>query len=446
MDRDRMEFLRELQFDRRSFLRAMGAAAAAVGVAGISPVKTAAKVTAGNHVSKPTLISPNTFGPATAMKGSPISARLLLPEGASLRKAKLINEAAPSKTVNLKIDMSAVQGGVAEPVFTPEKTSGDGPHTLELTFETDTGNTTITRPHAVWYRAGFPEKFTFGILADYHVGDNRGKRIAPHINLTKLRGRVLKSLAAAQPEFVLVAGDIVFQPGMYAKDYRTLFDELSGNLNAPVYVVPGNHDLMKLQMGNLWRIEGYDFWRDYIGPPKQAFSFGRHRFIGINSHDRPEADRDVTKIFSELDNKKVIWTLASGALQAAQYEWIKAELKKANGEDMIISVFGHHTPLGDMVDKSLLSDTPLIPPGEFLEEMESTGVKNYFYGHKHANVYDERDGLALTCTGTSGSDLGDNSGWGYRLVDVDGDRFASHYVEVEPHPRSRKKKAETLHR
>jgi len=77
----------------------------------------------------------------------------------------------------------------------------------------------------------------------------------------------------------------------------------------------------------------------------------------------------------------------------------------------------------------------MVSPERFIKTLQDKNVRNYYYGHKHTNQYNERDLLAFSCTGTSGSDLGSDDGWGFRIVDVKGNSFNSRYVEIEPHPK-----------
>ncbi|MFC1474674.1 metallophosphoesterase family protein [bacterium] len=438
------EFLnRQLSMDRRDFLRWTGITALASGVLGsyewLTHEARAQGINIGAAALEPVVNFPTTFCPALVKPGEAISATVTLPKNTIIESAAMLPGNGKGTPLKLRIEEISNENGKAEYLLHPEPEIAPGPYTLEVSIVGDSGKSKATRLRSVWIKDRFREEFTFGILADYHVGDDRAKKTAPKMDFTALRNKILKELNSMRPDFVLVAGDIVYQPGMYAKEYEIFHNELSTGLSMPVFVAPGNHDLMKIEVGNFWHTEGYDFWEKYIGPPHFAFTYGRHRFIGMNTYDRADESRDVSKMVTNLDNKKDLWEMASGALRQEQFDWFREELKGAADSGKTTTVFGHHTPIDDMVEKDPLSDEPLIAPGHFLKTMQDYGVRNYFYGHKHRNESDERDTLTLECTSTSGSDLSRKDGWGFRIVEVKGDKFSHHFVEVEPHPKKKRR-------
>lgn len=392
---------------------------------------------------RPSIYYPHTFFPALVKPGEPIPAAFTLPEGSSVKNVVLKRSAGSLREVGVEWKPAGGTEDQKEYHIIPKEALSPGSYSLEAGFtittekeagpgkEESTTKTSVARERAVWVYDGFKDDFHFAVLADYHVGDDRAKRIAPKMDFTKLRKRILKELNSMEPEFVLIVGDIVYAPNTYSRDFATFYSELSEGINAPMFLAPGNHDLMKFVVGNLWTSDGREFWDKHFGPVNYSFSFGRHRFIGMNTWDWPEHSRD----FGRMGDMKTLRTASNGAMRREQFEWIKGRLRDAADDGQIASVFGHHTPLGDMNSKDVLGNDPLVHPDDFLKMLIEKGARNYFYGHRHDNSYDERGDLALACTGTSGSDLGSEDGWGFRIVEVSGGEYTSNYVEVEPHPK-----------
>ncbi len=429
-----------ISITRREFLEFAGKSALAVGafstLGGILlPSGARAQTSVVTSDLTADLICPSTFFPAVAKSGDMITVRIRMPEDTVVKDAILWPEEKTAAAIHLKAEPATQTiESYTEYILKLEAAISPGLYALELLFEDGKKAGSVKRPRSVWIKENFSDSFTFVILADYHVGDNRGKKTAPKMDFTLLRSRILKEVAAVKPEFVLFAGDITYSPGQYAKDYNIFCNEIISGLNVPVFVTPGNHDLMNIVVGNLWNVQGHDYWHRHIGSLYNSFSYGRYRFIGMNTYDRSGDARDVSKILS-IEDRKAMWNAANGGMRNQQYEWIKAELDDAKRKDQIISVFGHHTPLDDMEAVDSVTKEVNISPERFVKTLQDSGVRNYYYGHKHTNQYDERDLLAFTCTGTSGSDLGSDDGWGFRIVDVKGNRFDSRYVEVEPHPK-----------
>ena len=426
---------------RREFFDRAAKLGLAAALAGLLPGTLAgrtarAQIMPAAPIKDPRIMFPSLFCPAVTTPGAAISAQFDIPEKARAAAARLAPKQGGAP-IALELESTAPDHNGANHRLQPASTLAPGAYSLELDVETPSGTTQLTRPGSVWIRESFPEKFTFGILADYHVGDKRGKRVAKKMNFDKLRARVMSELNAQRPEFVIICGDVTYQPGQYAMDYEVWNKEFLNGLDVPAIAAPGNHDVYKLKVGEVWNIEGKDFWTDYVGPLHYTFDFGLLRFVAVNTFDRSPDARDMAKI-ANVGSKKKLSASAQGGMAPEQYAWLEGALAKS--ADRITCVFGHHTPLDDMDAVDNVTGETLVDPQDFIKTMQNHGVHRYFYGHKHKVRNDERDALGLICTGTSGSDLGDDNGWGYSLVEVSGDSFSTHYVEVEPHPKKRRKK------
>jgi len=427
-------------FTRREFLEFAGKSTLAVGVFStlggiLLPSGAIAQTSVGASDLTADLLYPSTFFPAVAKPGEPITMKIRMPANAAVKNVFISPAGESDAPVRLKTESATNKlESHIEVIAQLETALPHGLYNLEVVLENGEKGKAVKRPRSVWIKDDFKDAFTFAILADYHVGDNRGKKTAPKMDFTLLRSRILKEVAAVKPEFVLFAGDITYSPGQYAKDYNIFCNEIISGLNVPVFVTPGNHDLINIVVGNLWNVQGHDYWHRHMGSLYNSFSYGRYRFIGMNTYDRSGSARDVSKILS-IEDRKAMWNAANGGMGHQQYEWIKTELDDAGRKGQIVSVFGHHTPLDDMEAVDSVTKEEMVSPERFIKTLQDKNVRNYYYGHKHTNQYNERDLLAFSCTGTSGSDLGSDDGWGFRIVDVKGNSFNSRYVEIEPHPK-----------
>ncbi|MEW5946688.1 MAG: metallophosphoesterase [bacterium] len=416
---------------RRDFLRRSlyGASAACLGYAfGSAGVfrRSAAALEAA-----PRLVYPTTFFPVIVETGGAIAACVAGHEGFALEGAELVPRTASGGKVGLDHAEAGAEGGVARFVLTPVSAPAPGTYDLAIRLSGDGGAVETGRARAVKVTEGFPEEFRFVVIADYHVGDPRGKRTAPDMDFTELRARVLREVNSYRPEFILAAGDIVYSPGTYARDYADFINELTGGLEAPTFAAPGNHDLMMFTVGEVFSVDGHEFWMKDFGPLYYSFDFGRHHFVAMNTYDWVDESRNV----SSLKDEKSMRRMADGAMRREQFEWIKADLEKAAAAGKISCVFGHHTPAGDMAGSDeRTGDTGVVSTDEFVRMLAGGGVRSYFYGHRHRVEYDRVEGMDFVCTSTSGSELADRHGWGFSVVDVKGGKFESEYIEVEKHP------------
>src|SRR5262249_54218027 len=87
-------------------------------------------------------------------------------------------------------------------------------------------------PRVVWSCAADPARLLVAQVTDLHVGS--GARAARRL------AHILDEVARARPDLVLVTGDVVNNA-----DRATQFErarEILSALEAPTFVVPGNHD------------------------------------------------------------------------------------------------------------------------------------------------------------------------------------------------------------
>lgn len=141
--------------------------------------------------------------------------------------------------------------------------------------------------------------------------------------------------------FVLLAGDLV-DFGL-SKEYNWIVDELK-KLRIPFVSVIGNHDLLA---------NGGKIFRDMFGPDNFSFSYGKTKFICINTNSR------------EYDYNGHV----------PDIEWLKKELQNDSGYDNIF-VLSHVPPFSVDFDRDLE-----LPYAEALAAQPKTRIS--LHGHEH---------------------------------------------------------------
>ena len=216
----------------------------------------------------------------------------------------------------------------------------------------------------------------FAVIADTHVGPVDGVTPSPWVSnrLANDRARaVVARVNALAPEFVIHLGDMIHptpdQPGYPAAAER--FHTLMADLQPPLHVIPGNHDIGDKPM--VWtpaKICTDAFVERYIelfGADHGAFSHGPIHVVMVNSQ-----------------------IINSGtAREAAQWAWLEAELA-ANAHKRLF-VFGHQ-PLRLVADDEAEHYDNTAEPGRgrMLALLEKYGAESWMSAHVHTFFYDRR--------------------------------------------------------
>lgn len=150
-------------------------------------------------------------------------------------------------------------------------------------------------------RAAAAEDFTFLHASDTHVSEASLPRIE------KLRAVV----ARMKPAFVLITGDLVrdaLRVGeSEAKGYYKLYQTAASGLGAPVWNVPGNHEIFGIErhrslVSAEHPLYGRKMYRDLLGPDYYSFDYGRVHFVGLNS-----VDFDDLSYYGHVDEVQLRW-------------------------------------------------------------------------------------------------------------------------------------------
>ncbi len=114
-----------------------------------------------------------------------------------------------------------------------------------------------------------PATFQFAVIGDRSGGKRDGVFEA-----------VLAKANALQPEFVMSIGDYMegytFEPGKLAAEWAEV-DGLMRRLEAPLFLVVGNHDIFDAASEALWR--------KHAGLPRYSFLYKNVLFIALNTED-----------------------------------------------------------------------------------------------------------------------------------------------------------------
>jgi len=135
----------------------------------------------------------------------------------------------------------------------------------------------------------------------------------PHLSKNVLsRFEKCKSIAESiRPAFVLMTGDLVHDALRVgeeeAEGYFELYKSETDKFPAPVWNVPGNHELFGIER-NLSHISrehpfyGKKMYRHYLGPDYYSFNFGGVHFIGLDT-----VDYEDTLYYGRIDETQLGW-------------------------------------------------------------------------------------------------------------------------------------------
>ena len=145
------------------------------------------------------------------------------------------------------------------------------------------------------------EEFTFIHASDTHIQPGAVSRF----------DRLRATVDSVAPAFVLVSGDLVrdaLRVGeAEARGYYDLYVRESARLTAPVWSVPGNHEIFGIErhsslVAPTHPLYGRGMYRHYLGPDYYSFTYGGVHFIGLNS-----VDIDDLWYYGHVDTTQVRW-------------------------------------------------------------------------------------------------------------------------------------------
>ena len=214
-----------------------------------------------------------------------------------------------------------------------------------------------------------------------------------------------------QPAFVIVTGDLVNRPGDAAQiaAYRRIIAKIHPTI--PVYTLPGNHDIKDEPTP-----ESVANWVEIFGPDHYTFSHKGMVGIVLNSCIIHSPQQTET-------------------IQAAQKNWLQAELNKAKtaGTKHIV-VFQHHPWfLANVEEATQYFNIPLASRLIYLKLFHEYGVRYLFSGHYHNNVTAFDGSLQNITTGAVGKPLGGSKS-GLCIVTVQDSGLKHEFHDLEHLP------------
>ena len=228
--------------------------------------------------------------------------------------------------------------------------------------------------------------FTFVQMSDTQIGFM--DQSPSYVHSDSLMKAAVDAANALNPAYVFVTGDLVNDPEDAVQDsvYRVRIAEVT----APVYAVPGNHDIRKFTRE---KQAAYIAQRGY-----DRFSF-RERgcaFIGIDSDCIKDGVEEA---------------------ETEQWTWLEKELSAA-GRCRYTFVFLHCPVIRESLDEPEdYFNFSLGQRREYIDLFKKYGVDVVFAGHTHQEYDTEVEGIRFVAAGPVGNALGHGTP-GYNVVQV----------------------------
>ncbi len=300
------------------------------------------------------------------------------------------------------------------------------------------------QPRSVKILDRFRQDFRFIHLSDVHQGDPRGSTKKDHFP-QEIADGIVATLNFLQPEFVIISGDLAFGDA-YFEEFPAAMETFD-RAQFATFNVPGNHDYQHNVLGPLPINDGFEYYRSFFGPPNYSFDYGSLHFVGLNSMDRPKADREIgidgsgglaTEFWGGIDLSAAG---GGGSLAHDQLAWLETDLVKnaADGSKSEIFIYLHHDPTKDYTPNLESHDIWNFDDPEYAESSDRIrqliaqyGIGWVLVGHDHYDLVHEVLGAKFVQTTTTASERRFDSHWGYRLFDVKGSKVAKFNYGASP--------------
>ncbi|HEX4936064.1 MAG TPA: metallophosphoesterase [Gemmatimonadaceae bacterium] len=198
-------------------------------------------------------------------------------------------------------------------------TGADGSYRLTSDFRT--GVAFVSVPSG--YRAG--DRFWVAVGPTTTSADFALRRTPPRRRLTLLHAsdthiapaslprmaRLRALIDSLRPDLVLITGDLVRDALRVgegeARGYYELFEEHTAPLRAPLFTVPGNHEIFGIERDRSkvsaeHPLYGRTMYRHYRGPDYYSFNAGGLHFVALNT-----VDIDDTRYYGHVDSLQLAW-------------------------------------------------------------------------------------------------------------------------------------------
>ncbi|MGB3768962.1 MAG: metallophosphoesterase [Phormidesmis sp.] len=269
--------------------------------------------------------------------------------------------------------------------------------------------------------------FKFAVVSDLHIAlphtiwDTPKRFHLVEVSIPAFE-QILTQLLADKPDFLLLPGDLV-QHGE-RENHEWLANRLA-KLPFPTYVVPGNHDVVRLN-GNLAqdesdkdRIALTDFpniyrqfgYKDASGLDYQQEILPGVHLIGLNSNAFDESGEQI----------------GTGLIDEAQFAWLDQQLAALSGKFVMVMV--HHNVLEHLPGqaKTKLGQRYMIRNApQLVKRLQAAKVPVAFTGHLHVQDIAQADNFYAITTGSLVS-----YPHPYRLMSLTTNRKGQHLLNVK---------------
>lgn len=235
-------------------------------------------------------------------------------------------------------------------------------------------------------RAG--AQITIAQISDTHLGEPEAPHAAENLR------RTVEMVNARHPDAVVLSGDIGENPEEWQRAREILRD-----LHAPLYYVPGNHDVHTRDVKRYRAVFGPDYYR---------FQVKGVTFVVIDSQllgnfDQfearsplplpPETEAESEKMFSWLAQQTE--GRSAGNLQSHHHWWKRNRDHEAQSGRIIIGI--QHIPAA-RADNLPPDSKPYWVVNEpyrsrELDILHKLGIRHMLVGHWHVGTLFERDGI-----------------------------------------------------
>lgn len=243
---------------------------------------------------------------------------------------------------------------------------------------------------------GDKKEFTFIHMSDPQIGF-RDNTIG-YVQSNKLMRQAIEAANALRPEAVIITGDLVNDPDNLLQ--KAGFNTNLGAIEAPVWLLPGNHDIKG------YTPENHDAYVELRGYDRFSFQLNGCSFIGIDTNPIKEG---VTEAEEE------------------QFEWLTEQLEAAR-EARYTFIFLHCPIVRESLNEPEdYFNFDMSQRRRYIDLFKKYGVDAVFAGHTHCQYTAHVEGIRFFTAGAVGNCLGDGFP-GFNVVKVGRHGFKVEYV------------------
>lgn len=221
---------------------------------------------------------------------------------------------------------------------------------------------------------------------------------------TEQYSAAVNKINSLNPDFVVITGDYVNDPRDIAQisEFKKITNSI--NKDIPVYLSPGNHDLVDCTE------KDFEFYYSNYGISANRFCFRNKRttYIGINS---------------------VLIKYNIADLEKEQYHWLIDKLENADKSNEIILFTHYPFFINDFNEEETYSNQSLEVRKKYFNLFQKYGVKAIFSGHLHYNSRTEYNNILMISTTSVGKPLGKDRS-GIRIIKQNNGKLTTYTIPI----------------